>query len=145
MWPFVRSPEHRLHHRLLDRLRQAYVVGEDLTDHRFIEDNLRRISDAHRDARDDAVLFHDWFGRSMKEWHAVALIVEQNLWFALGVNLHKLQQQGFIPEAFAKEAEELTTITDNLQHVLHLETLLVTKWPLASDEAFLENLKRHYP
>lgn len=145
MWPFTRSPEHRLHHRLLDRLREAYVIGEDLTTHRLIEGNLRRISDAHRDARDDAVLFPHWFGKPMKEYHALALSVEQALWFALGVDLHKLQKQEFIPDAFQKEAEELSRITDDLQHVLHLETLLVTKAPLASDEAYLENLKRHYP
>jgi hypothetical protein len=81
----------------------------------------------------------------MKEYHALALSVEQALWFALGVDLHKLQKQEFIPDAFQKEAEELSRITDDLQHVLHLETLLVTKAPLASDEAYLENLKRHYP
>lgn len=145
MWPFTRSPEHRMHYRILDRLRQAYVVGEDLTTHRLIEDNLRRISEASTAAKDDPVLFKHWSGTAMKEWHAFALGVEERLWHALGTNLHALHQQQFIPDAFQKEAEELTRITDDLQHVLHLEVIFVTQWPLASDEAYLENLKRHYP
>lgn len=145
MWPFTRTPEQRMHHRILDRLRQAYVIGEDLTTHRLIDDNLRRIGDAHRNALDDAILFPHWSGKTMQDWHAVALKIEEHLWFTLGVDLHKLQHQDFIPDAFQEEATELTKITDDLQHVLHLETLLVTKAPLASDEAYLDNLKRHYP
>ena len=141
MWPFHRSAESRMHHRLLERLREAYVVGEDLRTHRLIDDNLRRVTDASQAAKDDPVLYQHWFGAPTPDGLSLALTVEQGLWFTLGVRLHELKKQGLLPDAFSWEAEHLKPIANDLQRALHLAMQLVARAPTHTEIALLQELK----
>ena len=145
MWPFHRPPESRMHHRLLDRLRNAYVVGEDLTSHRLRDDNLHRISLARDSAHDDPVLYQHWFGNPLPSLQAQAVLIELRVWKHLGDTLHELTTQGYYPDVFRAEADKLTPETRDLQELLHLEAVLVTRPATKSDEATIKTLEARYP
>src|SRR5258708_4194680 len=100
MWPFTRSPEHRMHHRLLDRLREAYVVGEDLAATRLLSDNLRLLGRAGQDAKDDPVLYQHWFGQPVPTALARAQALEMKAWQDVLSRVTFLSDQGYYPDAF---------------------------------------------
>jgi hypothetical protein len=134
-----------MHHRILDRLRNAYVVGEDLTTHRLRDDNLHRIIEARDHAHDDPVLYRHWYGNPLPSLQAQAVEIELRLWNHLGDTLHELTTQGYYPDTFRAEADKLTPETRDLQELLHLEAALITRAATKTDEETIKALKARYP
>jgi len=134
-----------MHHRLLDRLRTAYVVGEDLSTHRLRDDNLHRIMEARDSAHDDPVLYQHWFGNPLPILYAQAVAIELRVWKHLGKALHELTTQGYYPDVFRSEADKLTPETRDLQELLHLEAVLVTRPATKADENAIKALQARYP
>jgi hypothetical protein len=142
MWPFTRSPENRMHHRLLKRLRFAYLVGEDLSTQHLLPQNLRLIGEAQLLTHDDPVLYQHWFRHAMPSLLSRTVALETQAWQALGDQLHGLYKQQFYPDYFAAEAAKLIPHAKALQELLHLESLLLTRESTHADAALLASLTK---
>jgi|SRR5450830_597853 hypothetical protein len=142
MWPFTRNPESRMHHRILARLRLAYLVTEDLPAHDLQAQNLRQIGTALQLANDDPVLFQSWNGTAMPTALAHAILLEQRAWQLWGNELHELAKQQFTALYFPDEARKLEARGKALQELLHLEALLLTRQTTSADNAALDRLAK---
>lgn len=141
MWPFHKTPTQRLHHRLLKRLRTAYLVTEDLPSHRLVNDNLKLIGEAGQNAADDEVLYLHWMGSPMPLTLAHASIVEKKAWDLLLRNVHELVTQGFHPDAYEAEAKTYAFIGHALQDLIQYELHTITHPDTKPDEATLRTIK----
>lgn len=141
MWPFHQTPTHRLQHRLLKRLRTAYLVTEDLPSHRLATDNLKLIGEAGQNAADDEVLYAHWLGYPMPLPVAHANILERKAWDILFKHVHDLVAQGFHPEVYEKEARQYTFIGHVLQELIQYQLNAITHPDTTPDEAPLRRLK----
>jgi uncharacterized protein YciW len=141
MWPFQQTPTKRFQHRLLKRLRVAYLVTEDLASHRLVSDNLKLLGRAAQQAADDETLYAHWFGQPMPLPLASAVITECKAWNHLFQSIHELVTQGFHPEAFQKEAEALRETGHLLQDVIQYQLNLITHPERKPDERLLRLIK----
>jgi hypothetical protein len=141
MWPFQHTPTRRLQHRLLKRLRYAYLLTEDLPSHRLVNDNLKLLGKASQQAADDETLYAHWFETPMPLPLANAVITERKAWDHLLKAVHELVTQGFYPDAFQKEAEPLRTVGHVLQDLIQYELNLVTHPDQRADENVLRAIK----
>lgn len=141
MWPFQHTPTARLQHRLLKRLRTAYLVTEDLPSHRLASDTLKLVGKASQHAADDETLYGHWFETPMPLPLANAVITERKAWDHLLKSVHELVTQGFYPDAFQKEAEPLRETGHVLQDLIQYELNLITHPDTKPDEAVLRTIK----
>ncbi len=141
MWPFQQTPTARLQHRLLKRLRYAYLLTEDLPSHRLANDNLKLLGKASQQAADDETLYAHWMGSPMPLALAHASILEKKAWDLLLKYVHDLVTQGFYPDAYEKEARQYTFIGHVLQDLIQYELNLVTHPDQQPDENALRSIK----
>ena len=141
MWPFQQTPTKRFQHRLLKRLRIAYLVTEDLASHRLVDDNLKLLGKASQHATDDETLYSHWYGTPMPLPLANAVITECKAWNHLLQSVHELVTQGFYPDAFQKEAEPLRETAHLIQDLIQYQLNIITHPERKPDENQLRLIK----
>ncbi len=137
MWPFHQTPTARLQHRLLRRLRYAYLITEDLPSHQLANDNLHLLGKASQQSADDEVLYEHWVGTPMPPALHNATSLERKAWDALLHKTHDLVTQGYYPDAYQQEAETLQPISHALQELLHYQLTMVTHPERPNDDHLL--------
>lgn len=141
MWPFHQTPTARFQHRLLKRLRYAYLITEDLPGHRFAMENLRLLGKAGQHARDDETLYAHWFEQPMPLTLANAVITECKAWEKLLTSVHDLVSQGYYPDAYEKEAEPLRATGHVIQDLIQYELNIISHPDIEPDENLLRTIK----
>jgi hypothetical protein len=141
MWPFQQTPTKRLQHRLLKRLRHAYLITEDLPSHRLANNNLHHLGKASLMAADDQVLYQHWIGQPMPAPLAHAITLERKAWEQLMTGIHEMVTQAYHAEAFEKEAKALQPIGHAIQELIQYELNRITHPDQDPNEAALRSIE----
>lgn len=130
-----------MHHRLLKRLRWAYLVTDDLGTRALAHQNLQLLGKALAHTRDDKVLYEHWHQWMVPESLGIALDLEERLWLRIGDGLHDLDGQGYHPEAFRDETRPLVDLARVLQELIQAELRLLSHPESTTEQRVIADLR----